>query len=169
MNAMRLAARLKRMSGAELAFRLRVAARSEAGRVAAACRPPRWRVAALAGLLDSTAPLVREAAARLEAGNLPAAHACLARHFRTRENRFPVAATVLPVVRERILSEFPGAAAEAAADIERLQRGRFNLLGYRDLDFSDCASRRAEGTGVSRPGGVDWQIDPVHGRRPPVA
>ncbi len=169
MNATRVAARLRRMSRAELAFRLRVAARSEAGRVAAACRRPRWRGPARAGLLDPAAPLVRDAVSHIEAGNLPAAHACLARHFRTRDNRFPVAAAALPGVRERVFSEFPGAVVEASADTARFEQGRFNLLGYCDLDFSGGVSKPPEGIGLPRPPAViDWHHDPVHGRRPPL-
>ena len=67
MNARHAAARLRRMSREELAFRLRVAARAEVGRVAAACREPRWRVTRLASRLDPAAPLVRQAIERLDA------------------------------------------------------------------------------------------------------
>ncbi len=161
MNARHAAARLRRMSREELAFRLRVAARAEVGRVAAACREPRWRVTRLASRLDPAAPLVRQAIERLDANDLRGAHARLRQHFRTRVSRFPVSPDSLADVRKRVLRDSPGSAAEARAEVERLRRGRFDLLGYRDLAFA---------AGVSTgPAAIDWHEDPVHRRRAPAA
>ncbi len=52
-----------------------------------------------------------------------------------------------------IRAEFPTAAHAAVERADKILEGRYDLLGYRDLSFR---------TGRSE---VDWQFDPVHGRR----
>lgn len=159
MNPSRLASRLKGMTREELAFRVRVAARTEAGRVAAAWREPRWRIEQLAPLLDRSHPLPAHAANRLAAGDRHGAHALLREHFLGRDRRFPVSRAALRAVRDRVLAAGAGAVVSARAEAARLEKGRFDLLGYRDLDFT---------IGVSTgPASIDWHRDPVHDRRAP--
>ncbi len=55
---------------------------------------------------------------------------------------------------ESVAHRFPASMRETLAAVERLKRGRFDLLGYRDLDFGTP---------------IDWQLEPVSARRaPPV-
>jgi hypothetical protein len=82
----------------------------------------------------------------------------LKRHFATRTG-VPIAPASLPRVRSQVRSAFPASVEEASARAGRLRRGRFDLLGYPDLDF-------ALGDG-SLPASVDWHLDPVHRRRAP--
>lgn len=50
--------------------------------------------------------------------------------------------------------DFSEASTRIAAAAERILAGRFDLLGYRDLDFGDP---------------IDWRLDPVAGRRSNIA
>lgn len=59
-------------------------------------------------------------------------------------------------IRSEILARWPSAANDAAAQADRILAGSFDLLGYRDLRFSD--DNRA----------IDWHLDPVHRRRAPI-
>ncbi len=159
MNPARLASRLKAMSRKEFAFRVRVAARTEAGRVAAAWREPRWRTEDLASLLDPARPLPARAASCLAAGDRHGAHALLREHFLGRDNLFPVSRAALEAVSDDVLARDATAVVSARAEAARLEKGRFDLLGYRDLDVS---------IGVSTgPAAIDWHRDPVHDRRAP--
>jgi len=62
----------------------------------------------------------------------------------------PPACRLGPGVAGRRLPELPAPASHDAA--EKICRGRFDLLGYRDLDF-----------GLP----IDWHFDPVHDKRAP--
>ena len=62
----------------------------------------------------------------------------------------PPACRLGPGVAGRRLPELPAPASHDAA--EKICRGRFDLLGYRDLDF-----------GLP----IDWHFDPVHNKRAP--
>jgi hypothetical protein len=56
-------------------------------------------------------------------------------------------------VGESVARRFPGSLRETLRAAERLGRGRFDLLGYRDLDFGTP---------------IDWRLEPVSGRRAPA-
>lgn len=60
--------------------------------------------------------------------------------------------SILALIRERL----PGRAEEIIREAEQICQGRFDLLGYSELD---C--RATPG------GGIDWHLDAVHGKRPP--
>jgi hypothetical protein len=50
-------------------------------------------------------------------------------------------------------ARLPEQAARILQQAEKIRRGRFDLLGYEDLDFGEP---------------IDWQLDPVSGRRAPL-
>ncbi|RPJ71280.1 MAG: hypothetical protein EHM24_12900 [Acidobacteria bacterium] len=155
-------ARLRRLRGMdreELICRARMAAQAEAGRLASAWRPPRWRREDLAGRLRGTSADARVAIARLRAGDWPAAHAALLQHLVARPQSFPMAPAAFGAVAEDVRRRFPAAAHDARARGDRLLEGRVDLLGYDDLRFGEGG-----GAGPQR---IDWHLDPVHGRRAP--
>ena len=51
------------------------------------------------------------------------------------------------------LARLPGAAESILGSADRIASGRFDLLGYKDLDFGNP---------------VDWHLDPVNGRHAPI-
>jgi hypothetical protein len=123
----------------------------------AAVKPPRWNRGDLAAALrgrDSDTPDVRRARAALKQGRFADAHAALALHFSTRSPRFPLAPGMLPQLSGEIAATFPDAAAHAVARADRMLQGRYDILGYRDVDFGTPP---------------DWHRDPVHGREAPMA
>lgn len=122
------------MDRRELVFRTQTTIRKLAGRVATSFRQPRWSTdvhAVLAPEWHGTA---------------------LARHFRTRERRFPLCPSDRLTVRQFILADHPEAAAEASRQADAILKGRLSILGYRDLDAGNP---------------IDWHRDPVHGRVAP--
>lgn len=69
--------RLRRTTREEVLFRARVAARTEAGRLASAWRPPRWRRDSLAEWMRGVSPEAREAIDRLREHDWAGAHSAL--------------------------------------------------------------------------------------------
>src|SRR5689334_3197712 len=75
-------------------------------------------------------------------------------HFRTRSaprffSGFDNRAETVAEFRRR----WPQRVAEITERAERIAQGRFNLLGFRDLEFGDP---------------VDWHLEPVSGKRAPL-
>ncbi len=142
------------MDRAELQFRLRLGARRVLERGQFAIAPPRWRRERFAPLLrpdaqSSALTASRAAASRRDWG---AAHRALAAHIAGRQSSFPLPAAHVETVADRVRRRFPDAAAEAARRADRMAAGRYDVLGYRDVEFG--APPR-------------WDFDPVHGRRAP--
>lgn len=52
----------------------------------------------------------------------------------------------------RLIARMPGTRGQIISSADAICRGRFDLLGYRELDFGDP---------------VDWRLDPISGRRAP--
>jgi hypothetical protein len=149
--------RVGRMDRAEIVFRARTAARAQAQFFTTAWRPSGWRREALASLLVPSAGALGTALERVEARDWAGAHHALSEHFHRRVSRFLVSPHALPDLAATIRARFPRAAEHAAARADAAAAGRFDLLGYRDLD---CRAPD---------GAVDWHADPVHGRRAPRA
>jgi len=82
-------------------------------------------------------------------------------HIVARVPSFPIAAATFPAVAAEVRRRFPGAVSDARARGDRLVEGRFDLLGYEDLLFGKDGGREASQ--------IDWHLDPVHGRRAPLA
>jgi hypothetical protein len=99
-------------------------------------------------------PAIAEARARVRAGDLEGAAALLLDGFRAGiPDRFFLGAASDRAA--RILTErFPDLRDDLAAAGASIARGRFDLLGYRGLSFGEP---------------VDWHLDPVSGKRAPLA
>jgi len=149
-----LLSRLRHMTRQEVSWRARAAARTAGDRMAARLRPRGWNRGdignALAdGVVDE--PL-RTAIA---AGQWDTIHDRLAQRIRGRASRFTLDPAASTGVRAEVLRRWPAAATQAAERADTILAGRYDLLGYRALAFGGPE------------GAVDWQLDPVHKRRPP--
>lgn len=144
-------ARLARMDRREIAWRARAAGRIAVDRLIACVRRPRWERQHLAYLLDGRADLA-DARRALEAGDWRAAHSALAGFVCGAPTAFPLAPGFRDTTVRRIRTLFPDAAKRASALADPILGRRYDLLGYRGLTFGDP---------------IDWQLDPVHGRRAP--
>jgi hypothetical protein len=140
--------RLRSMDGAELRFRATAAIRSRVSRARTAIAPSTWR---RESLVLADLPSLAEAKQALRRRDWLAAHRALARHFTSRDPRFPLDPRRLPELGREIISRFP--MNDAVSLAERIVEGKYDLLGY-----------RAVGAG-SPP---DWHLDAVHGRRAPL-
>jgi hypothetical protein len=61
-----------------------------------------------------------------------------------------------PDMRRAVLARWPTAASDAATRADRILADRYDVLGYRQLEWT------------SPEGKVDWHLDPVSGRRAPL-
>ncbi len=146
--------RVLAMDSAELQFRLRLGARRILERGHCAVMPPRWRRAGFAPLLRPDARSAALTASRAAAlrRDWGAAHRAFAAHIAGRESSFPLTAAHVETVADRVRRRFPDAAADAAGRADRMAAGRYDVLGYRDVEFGMPPR---------------WDFDPVHGRRAP--
>jgi len=161
----RLAARLARMDGNEIAWRAKAAARTALDRTRARFIRPSWNRKQLLAALPHRREVdsdLRAARAALARGSWDGAHAALARHFAGTAQRFVISPRSRNGVVARIDAEFPDAAHDAAQRADRIVAGGYDLLGYRGLRFDADATRHGDPSLLP-----DWQFDPVHGRRPP--
>jgi uncharacterized heparinase superfamily protein len=141
------------MDRRELAWRSRAAARIAFDRAKMSLRPSCWDRADLAGAIAST-PELRPLRRALAARDWNAAHLAIGESVVAAPVRFPIAPSMRLWLGERIAGAHPPSVAAAAARANKAIDGHYDLLGYTDLRFGEGAS-------------VDWQFDPVHGRRPP--
>ena len=160
----RLAARLARMDGNEIAWRAKAVARTALNRARARFVRPSWnRNQLLAAFGDREVdPDLRAARAALARGSWDSAHAALARHFAAAAQRFVISPRSRNGIVARIDAEYPDAAHDATQRADRIVTGRYDLLGYEGLRFDAPATGHGDGARLP-----DWQFDPVHGRRPP--
>ncbi len=147
--------RLRRTTPREVAWRARVAGRTAADRVARHLRTPAWDRSRVRDVLTAEA-VDTDLETAIDAEQWHVAHVRLAEKIRARGSRFALDPSTATAVRERVLAMSPGAAIEAAARAGAILEGRYDVLGYRGLTYG-------------APGGaVDWHVDPVHHRRPPM-
>jgi hypothetical protein len=116
---------------------------------------PRWRTADISRAL-AVSTLPDDLQATLDCGEWSAAQRQLIAWLQARPSRF-VLNRPAAEVRESVLARWPEAADEAVKRATKIVEGRFDLLGYHDLEFSEVG------------GEIDWHRDPVHGRRVPMA
>jgi hypothetical protein len=149
-------ARLSKMNLGEIGWRSRASARIAWDRIRAAHSTPTWNRRDLQDVFNAHAPL-EEVRAALDNGQWLLAHRRLARHFASSPQRFPLSPAnrrpLLPAIRDR----FPDATPDARARADKIVAGRYDLLGYSGLTFKAAHTAAA----------IDWQYDPVHGRRAP--
>jgi hypothetical protein len=153
MSAASIFRRLVAMDGDELRFRISCHARKIVDQARCAIATPQWDRASLGRILDSSAsPHVAAACETARRRDFLAAHRSLAAHFQARRSRWPLNAAARSDIVSEIIQRFPRAREDALARGRRIADGRFDLLGYRDVPYG------------SPP---DWQLDAIHGRRPP--
>jgi Heparinase II/III-like protein/Heparinase II/III N-terminus len=162
-------ARLARMDAAEITWRGTRAARTLFDRTRTRLVAPRWSrtdlLPALAPLEELTA--VRAALAGRRWGD---AQRELARHFAHAPQRFAISPRSRPALVERIRREFPDAVQHATARADRILAGQYDVLGYQGLRFDTTADPLCPSSPLCQHrAAVDWQLDPVMNRRPPVA
>jgi len=145
------ATRVFRMGWAELAGRSTQELRKRLDRGALGAR--RGATCDVFDRLAAT-PELSAVSARARAGDRAgAAQALLARFVESSPGRFFEGATSAEVP-ALLAGRMAGAADAICADAETIMTGRFDLLGYRGLSFGDPP---------------DWHLDPVAGRRAPMA
>jgi Heparinase II/III-like protein/Heparinase II/III N-terminus len=157
MNPQHLLKKVLSMDRDEIRFRVASSVRREAARLGYAARRPAWHREDLAQMLRPDSPLVGSAITCVQRRDWAGAHDALMQHFATRAPRFALDPQRRSSTAEAVLRGFPEARPGAVARAEALAEGRFDLLGYRNLSFSN-------GSGGSA---IDWHLDPVHGRRAP--
>jgi len=146
--------RLARTSPAELRFRLTEKAHVAAERARFAIGSPVWTAPILSRTVASSPSRLADAARALGDNNRPRAGAAFAAHLAERKPRFALHPGDRLAVGSRIRNHFPSAPIDAAARARLVLGGNYRLLGYSGLNFQ------------SNNGVVDWQFDPVSGRRP---
>jgi hypothetical protein len=150
-----LPGRLRRMTGAEVSWRLRTLARREGQRVRCRLQQPRWERADIRAALSPA--LVGDAMDRMiRRRDWAAVDAELRRIISMRPARFVLDPRDAEATRRVIAEWWPGAADAARQRADRIVRGEFDLLGYRGLRFDEHDGR------------IDWHLDPVHRRRMPL-
>jgi hypothetical protein len=149
-------ARLSKMNLGEFGWRGRASARIAWDRIRAAHSAPAWDRRDLSGAL-ATDPSLDEVRAALDQGQWLLAHRRLARHFASSAQRFPLSPANRRLLVPAIRDHFPDATDDARARADNIVAGRYDLLGYRALTFNATQTATA----------IDWQRDPVHGRRAP--
>jgi uncharacterized heparinase superfamily protein len=143
--------RLRHVDLAELTWRAREAGDTALTRAWTRVRPPQWRRGDLASVLTA-APELESVRAALRAERWQDAHTALTEFVLAQPSRFVIAPSMRERLREEITRRFPDAASDARTRVDRLLRGRYDLLGYTDLEFD----------------GRSWHTDPVHGRTAPL-
>ena len=149
--------RLKRISASELRFRAVDRARIAIEAVSFSYRRPRWQRKRLRSKLRDTSPDLARSMAALEMGDWRGAHEALRSHFLQRAPRFLIDPARRDAVAAAVLASFDTAADDARVRANRLVDGRYDVLAYRDLSWTDSDGR------------VDWHLDPVHHRRAPAS
>ncbi len=161
-------ARLGSMDSAEIRFRARTLLTRGARRLRAIARPAKWRRTDLASRLVAGAAL-QPALARLEARDWAGAHDELSRYLRDRPSRFVIDLRSRQPLAAAITARFPRATDDARRRADQILAGRYDLLGYTNLEFTrrEQAPRPAK-SGREWPD-PDWAYDPVHDKRAPEA
>jgi heparinase II/III-like protein len=113
---------------------------------------PRWNRGDIGGLLTKAA--LDGCANEITRGDWAGVHQALAAQMTSRRARFALDPASAPALRECVLAQWPDARQDAAARADRLLQGRYDFLGYRDVQ---CA----------RNGRLDWHFDPIHDRQAP--
>lgn len=146
--------RLRRLRKEEAAWRLKALGRIHRDRLAATLRRPAWDRRAIGSIL---APPVVDVFldTHIRRRDWGAVQQSLSRAFAGRPTRFLLDPANAASLRDTVLARVPGALESARERGDALLEGRFDLLGYRNVNFS--------GRGKA----IDWHLDPIHGRRPP--
>jgi hypothetical protein len=146
--------RLRTMSHREISWRARQQARIASQRMAVRVRPPRWN---RADVYDVLAEGVLDDLSRVDRREQwSAVHAELAHRITNRSSLFALDPSSAPDMRQEVLARWPTAASDAATRADRILADRYDVLGYRQLEWT------------SPEGKIDWHLDPVSGRSAPL-
>jgi hypothetical protein len=143
--------RLRRVTRAEVIWRMRTLAHRTAHRCAMTVRTPVWRRELLTRVLAPTE--VDDLSALLAAGRFEDAHHAIATHVRQRPVRSLLHPSLREPLRARVLAAYPAGPDDARMRGDRIVNGDYDLLGYEGLRFDGAH------------GAIDWHLDPVSGRR----
>jgi hypothetical protein len=149
--------RLKQISMSELRFRCLERARTGTEAIAFLCRTPRWQPGRLSSKLADASPDLRRARQALKSADWLRAHEALRAHFISRDPRFVIDPNRRDVLAASVVQQFGGAADDARQRANRLVEGRYDVLAYSDVSWTN------------RAGVVDWHLDPVHDRHTPLS
>lgn len=147
--------RIAQMSGNEVSFRTRVAARRQMERLRVVTREPRWDRRHLSqvlnpSLLDDEMQRAIASERWRDVGNR------LRQVLLQRPSRYALDSREARSLSAEITARWPSAVDEARHQADTILAGRFDLLGYSALSFASETAR------------VDWHFDPVSQRRAPV-
>ena len=148
-------ARIARMPAPELAWRTHAALRIHADRWRTRLLGAGWNRGDLSTALCSDSTLFDSRQALTEERWTDAQEA-LTHHFTARSARFLISRSGKDAIVDRVTAQHPGARDAAIVQADALLVGRYDVLGYQSLRFSN---------GGAVP---DWHYDPVHKRRAPL-
>jgi uncharacterized heparinase superfamily protein len=114
-------------------------------------RAPRWNRGDIRALLTEDAR--DDCSEQIRQGDWMGVHQSVAARIIGRGARFVLDPASAPALRDRVLAQWPDARQDAAARANRLLQGRYDFLGYRDVQ---CAH-----------GVLDWHFDPIHHKQSP--
>jgi hypothetical protein len=143
------------MDSRELWFRGRERALTWTERFQYSWRSPRWARERLSSRLSPVTPDMSRAQHALDRHDWRVAGNALRSHFTRRPSRFPINWDKRVSIVASIREQFPDSAHEARDRADRLVGGSCELLGYHDVP-------------VGSRDHIDWHLDPVHQRRPPM-
>jgi hypothetical protein len=147
--------RLRAMSHREISWRARQQVRIASQRMAVRVRPPRWNRADVYGVLAEG--VLDDQLSRVDRRERwSAIHADLAHRITNRFSLFALDPASAPDMRREVLARWPTAASDAATRADRILADRYDVLGYRQLEWT------------STEGKIDWHLDPVSGRSAPL-
>ena len=149
--------RLKKISAGELRFRGRERARVGLEGISFALRAPRWKRERLSSKLSDGSPELGRAQVALKSADWRRAHDALRSHFLMRAPRFLIDPNRREATATAVLQRFDRAGDDARSRANRMVEGRYDVLAYRNLSWTDPTGR------------VDWHLDPVHNRRAPLS
>ena len=143
--------RLRRLDAAELTWRAREATHVAIERLSAQLQKPRWHQPDLLRAF-SRSPRHDRVRSQLSDGRWQDAHAALAREVHEGACNFVIAPRLRQEIVRDIQRRFPAATDDARVRGDRVIAGRYDLLGYRELEFD----------------GAGWHTDPVNGKTAPL-
>ena len=147
--------RIARMSGNEVSFRTRVAARRQLERLRVVTRESRWDRRHLAQVLN---PSLLDGGMRgaIAGGHWQDAGNRLRDVLLQRPSRYVLDARTAKSLAGEIAVRWPAAVDDARQEADAILAGQFDLLGHSSLSFASEVAR------------VDWHFDPVNQRRAPL-
>ena len=149
--------RLRRLSASELRVRCVDRARIGIEAISFSYARPQWQRKRLSSKLHETSAELSRAQVALKSTDWRGAHEALRAHFLLRAPRFLIDPSRRNDVAAAVHQSFDRAGDDARVRASRLVDGRYDVLAYRDLSWTNSDGR------------VDWHLDPVNRRRAPLS